>query len=95
MTYVDVRRTEEGEVCLVALPSKAGCSPSLTSPWQIMPDYVVWINKAIRDAKPFGLPDSYAEKYLRPYIPPTTKEEEERDVVAVRVMSPRGTGMPG
>lgn len=54
----------------------------------IMPDYVVWINKAIRDAKPFGLPDDYVEKYLRKYLPPTSKEEEERDLEPVRVMAP-------
>jgi len=55
----------------------------------IMSDYVVWINKAIRDAKPFGLPSDYVEKYLRPYIPAQTKEEEEREMEFVRVMSPR------
>jgi gamma-glutamylcyclotransferase len=68
MTYVDVKRTQEGV---------------------IMPDYVVWINKAIRDATPYGLPSDYVQKYLRPYIPPMSKEEEERDLEAVRVMRPR------
>lgn len=56
---------------------------------EIMPDYMVWINKAIRDAKPHGLPDSYVEKYIRPYIPPMDKEEEEREMLVVRVMSTR------
>ena len=60
-----------------------------TAQGTIMPDYVVWINKAIRDAKPFGLPDDYVEKYIRPYIPPMMKEEEEREMEAVRVMAPR------
>jgi len=55
----------------------------------IMPDYVIWIAKAIRDAKPFGLPDNYAEKYLRKYLPPISKEQEERDLEPVRVMAPR------
>lgn len=56
----------------------------------IEPDYVVWINKAIREAKQFGLPDDYVEKYIRPYIPLTSKEEEEREIQMVRVMAPRG-----
>ena len=55
---------------------------------------VVWINKAIREAKAFGLPDDYVEKYIRKYIPPTTKEEEEREIEMVRVMHPRGIGIP-
>ncbi|KAK3673219.1 hypothetical protein LTR78_006764 [Recurvomyces mirabilis] len=55
----------------------------------IMPDYIVWIKKAIRDAAPHGLPKEYVDKYLRPYIPAMEKEEEERDLIAVRVMAPR------
>ena len=60
----------------------------------IMPDYIVWINKAIREATPLGLPASYVEKYIRPYIPPTYKEDEDREIHMVRVMSPRKTPMP-
>ncbi|EMD00888.1 hypothetical protein BAUCODRAFT_61477 [Baudoinia panamericana UAMH 10762] len=59
----------------------------------IMPDYIVWINKAIRDAKPYGLPDEYVQKYVRPYIPPISKEDEDRDLIAVRVMAPRHRGI--
>lgn len=55
----------------------------------IMPDYVVWINKAIKEAKPFGLPDEYVEKYIRQYIPLASKEDEEREIEIVRVMAPR------
>lgn len=68
MTYVDVRRPDEGS---------------------IMPDYIIWINKAVREAKEFGLPSAYVEKYIRPYIPPTYKEEEEQEIQMVRVMAPR------
>lgn len=35
------------------------------------------------------VPDDYIEKYLRPYIPPTPKEEEEREIQMIRVMSAR------
>ena len=60
----------------------------------IMPDYVIWINKAIREARPLGLPDEYVEKYIRSYIPPLSKEEEDdelsQDIQMVRVMAPRG-----
>lgn len=55
----------------------------------IMLDYIIWINKAIKDAKQFGLPDDYVQKYIRPYIPLTYKEEEEREIQFVRVMAPR------
>lgn len=55
----------------------------------IMPDYVVWIRKAIRDSKPNGLPDEYVEKYIRPYNSHTSKVKEEREMLAVRVMSPK------
>lgn len=55
-----------------------------------MPDYVVWINKAIRDATPYGLPAEYVEKYMRKFIPKATDaEEERREIEAVRVMFPR------
>ena len=60
----------------------------------IQSDYVIWINKSIREAKPYGLPDDYVEKYIRPCIPPTSKEEEEQEIMMVRVMHPRGVGIP-
>ena len=53
----------------------------------IMPDYIVWINQAIRDAGPFGLPADYVEKYIRGYIPPPkNKDDDEKTMEAVRVM---------
>ncbi|KAF2098909.1 hypothetical protein NA57DRAFT_56545 [Rhizodiscina lignyota] len=57
----------------------------------IMPDYVVWINKAVRESKGFGLPPDYVEKYIRPYIPPTSKEDEDKEteIQMVRVMAPK------
>jgi len=33
--------------------------------------------------------DEYIEKYLRPYIPPTSKEDEEREIQMIRVFSAR------
>lgn len=56
---------------------------------EIMPDYVVWIHKAIRDAKPFGLPDDYVERVIRPWLPTgdhNEEEEEEEDMNPVRIM---------
>jgi gamma-glutamylcyclotransferase len=60
----------------------------------IMHDYIIWINKAIREATPLGLPADYVEKYIRPYIPATYKEDEEQEIQMVRVMSPRTTTIP-
>ena len=45
-----------------------------TSEGQIMLHYVVWIYKATRDAKPYGFPEGYVDKYIRPHIPPISKE---------------------
>jgi gamma-glutamylcyclotransferase len=50
---------------------------------KIMPECVAWINKVIRDATPFVLPKEYAEKYLKPHIPPTSEEDEQRDIEMV------------
>lgn len=73
MTYVDVERTEDGE---------------------IMPDYTVWIYKAIRDARPYGLGEGYVKGSLRKWLPRGGDgDDEEREIEAVRVMSPRGAGM--
>ncbi|KAK4897203.1 hypothetical protein LTR27_005096 [Elasticomyces elasticus] len=60
-----------------------------TGEGKIMPDYVVWISKAIRDATPYGLPGNYVEKYIRPYLPEVSKEDEEREIQMVRVMAAR------
>lgn len=54
----------------------------------IMPDYVVWIVKAIREATPSGLPGEYVEKYLRPWLPATSEKDEKREIIMVRVMAP-------
>ena len=57
---------------------------------ETMLDYVVWIYKAIRDAKAFGLGAEYVEKYLKPWLPQSVdKNDEERELEAVRVMSAR------
>lgn len=53
---------------------------------EIMPDYVVWIQKAVRDAKPFGLPDDYVEKTIKPWLPAKTGDEIEDDTTPVRIM---------
>lgn len=45
--------------------------------------------KAIRDAKPFGLPDQYVEKYIRPLLPENEESEVEKDMEPVRLMFSR------
>lgn len=52
----------------------------------IGPEYIVWIRKAIRDAKPFGLPDDYVEKCIRPWLPGNEQDEVEKDMEPVRMM---------
>lgn len=60
----------------------------------IMPDYIIWITKAIREALPLGLPQSYIDKYIRPWIPTTYDESNEQEIQMVRVTSPRNATMP-
>jgi gamma-glutamylcyclotransferase len=59
----------------------------------IMPDYVVWIRKAIKEGKTFGLPQWYAEQALEKWLPARKEgDDEEAQVDAiemVRVMRPR------
>jgi gamma-glutamylcyclotransferase len=52
----------------------------------IMPDYIVWIRKAIRDAKPFGLPDDYVERVILPWLPEASGDEVEEDMNPIRIM---------
>lgn len=56
----------------------------------IKPDYIVWIRKAIRDAKPFGLPESYVDRYIRPWLPENEENEVEQDMDPIRIMFPKG-----
>lgn len=59
-----------------------------TADGKIEPDYVVWINKGIKEASQAGLPDEYVEKYLRPFTPLPPTPEKEQDIAYIRIMSP-------
>lgn len=52
----------------------------------IAPEYRVWIRKAVRDAKPFGLPDGYVEEVIAPHL---VGEDGEEDMEPVRVVFSR------
>ena len=56
----------------------------------IKPDYVVWVRKAIRDAKEHGLPDSYVDQKIRPWLPASEEGEVEQDMDPIRIMFPKG-----
>ena len=49
-----------------------------TTDGPIMQDYLIWCNRAIADATPEGLPQSYVEKYLRPFVPIRVEQDHER-----------------
>ena len=53
---------------------------------KINKEYVYWMNKAMEDAKRCDMPDSYAEKYLRPFVP---ESKGEPDIMMVRTMIPK------
>lgn len=47
-------------------------------------EYIVWVKKAIEDGIKCGMPESYADRYLRPWLPRLAPGEEPLDVVMVR-----------
>ncbi|KAJ9657298.1 hypothetical protein H2198_004421 [Neophaeococcomyces mojaviensis] len=47
-------------------------NPQLVAEGKIEQDYVIWVRKAIKDAKSCGMPEAYAQKYMAKYLP---KEE--------------------
>ena len=59
-----------------------------TEDGKIEPDYVVWVNKAIKEASQCGLPAEYVEKYLRPFTPLPPPPEKEQQIAYVRIMNP-------
>ena len=63
---------------------------------KIEKEYVVWINKAIADAKACGMPEAYAEKYLRKYLPVKVEGDlPDQDIMMIRTMQfgERSTGL--
>lgn len=44
-------------------------NPRLVTEGRIEEAYVVFVRKAIKDAKSCGMPEAYAEKYMRKYLP--------------------------
>lgn len=42
------------------------------------------MKKAVEDGLKYGLPPEYAEKYIKPYLPPLKPGEEPWDMVMVR-----------
>lgn len=59
-----------------------------TEDGNIEPDYVVWVNKGIREATQVGLPGEYVDKYLRPFTPLPPPPEKEQEIAYVRIMNP-------
>lgn len=49
-----------------------------TEDGRVNPDYVIWCNRAIEDAVKDGLPRTYADKYIRPYVPARDETEHDR-----------------
>lgn len=56
---------------------------------RIEKEYVVWVRKAIEDAKLCGLPEAYADKYIAKFLPARHAEGggiSEQDIMMVRTM---------
>lgn len=52
-------------------------------------EYVVWVRKAVEDAKLCGLPDVYVNKYIRKFLPTSDAANDglpEQDIMMVRTM---------
>lgn len=54
---------------------------------KIEKEYVTWVKKAIEDAKLCGMPDSYAEKYIRRFLPVKTEDDlPDQEIMMVRTL---------
>lgn len=54
---------------------------------KIEKEYVVWVRKAIEDAKLCGMPESYAEKYIRKFLPAREDNDlPEQEIMMVRTL---------
>ncbi|KAL2394768.1 hypothetical protein ABEF93_004823 [Exophiala dermatitidis] len=47
-------------------------------------EYVVWVRKAIEDGRLAGMPASYAEKYMAPFMPSEGEGAKLEDIVMIR-----------
>lgn len=61
----------------------------------IEPDYIVWVNKAIRDGLKNGVPGEYGEKYLRRWVGVQGKEQETMRVRTRTSLWEMGEGVQG
>lgn len=63
---------------------------------RIEKEYITWVRKSLEDAKLCGLPDSYADKYIRKFLPAKTDDDlPEQEVMMVRTMQfgEKGAGL--
>ncbi len=78
-------RPEDGEdwgAGAVELDATAYVDVQRTTEGRIQKEYVVWVKKAIEDGVMCGMPTSYADKYLKAYLP--EEQEVQADIVMVR-----------
>ena len=85
--WLDVVRL--GDEDASKIPAIAYVDTARPDEGKIMPDYIVFLSKAIRETRPLGLPEEYIETYLRKYVPVMEKEDEEREIEMVRITYPR------
>lgn len=90
LIYIDVERPDEGVIAPEYVVWIRKCLLLVIYVLLIRLTRPPWsIGKAIRDAKPYGLPDQYVEKYIRPLLPENEDSEVEKDMEPVRLMFSR------
>ena len=102
MTYVDGPGRTEGKVDKFVSPLGQGIASDMCRELTLRIQYITWLLKAIEDGIKCGMPQSYADKYIMPFIP--TLESGQRppqsQSMMIRTMKmaedarpiPRGTG---
>lgn len=82
--YLEVHRIVDGKMEERTTQSLAYVDVQRLEEGIIEPDYIVWVNKAIRDGLKNGIPKEYVEKYLRRWV---GNPEKEQDIMMVRTIT--------
>lgn len=58
-----------------------------TTEGRVEREYVIWLRKAIEDAKACGMPDSYVDQYIRKHVPEVNDTSlSDQDIMMARTM---------
>lgn len=99
MLNVEVRfedASKNGDISQPAINQTVLCYVDANRVLEAQPkgEYIHRINMGIRDAKKKGMPSSYVDKYLRPFVPAEEGNGEELERLAkVKIFNAKGEGV--